>query len=988
MIVPAAFCRFQGEDAMTRRAVGTWADTLPVSERAPAIAALGVAVTALSTVGADIGTAEQIANAFKASMEAGKNFIYPRRLLWWLSPEDHWEGLKQRLSPHIAAQAWRIFIKTNGHVELQAGYARGEEETFPELVPWLAELLWTNEAGVRSLFFDAAEDESRRSWHWPLRLGFLPDGASQNLMAEFSKNDREWSIMLTRSIDVAGTGQGCDLLLSPLDAAETRALVERHRIRATTIVLLDCKPFTTVEQARAFSALKTAARAAAIASVSNSRKVETIVEIIRALSHNEPFDWAISDAAREVGGIPLIVAEPQFIYHSHIGAVGDRWAARLDAQRKPRALESVHGISLADQIRSINRGDFFSESSEASRLAEKMNEALAGSDPQPRYLGATVRPVEASRQAEAPSTCPLVHNQWRLLVVNIAPRSGPQELPAFPDARIDWRQDQQNLSIVVTAPNCDLVPTSPWLLDDLTRWVRSSSSEDVSHYLESGREDDERPRDSASAKMTIRAVGPSDDALFLIRPRAAGPLKARILVVHANRVLQTAILEAEVARDEPGEASGVVRSSDDERGKFDESIRLVPEGMIRSDMQDLEERRVFDLAILTNDSLTGTPQGTVIVDEKVSLQDFGEVKKVADRVGTRLKEMVEAPKDFRGPGSQAMTELLRNLANDGVLIRRYLSLAGLKPLLDSKSKFDRIQIVAAKPDEALPVEFIYDGKAPDPNTAEICPNQAKALDDGSCGTCPHHEADTYVCAMRFWGLSKVIERHIFGKKKPSFEGKDDVTATAAPSLDRDRIKRPTRRLFASSQRAENFTGGPDALRDIVQRLERSTKPAGKAFAASKWTEWCVFVKQSTPSLCVLLPHIDVDKGNDVIEIGTRDLRTNAQIDEDFVGTNHPVIVFLLGCETAAPELRLASFVASFRDAGAEVVIGTLTPILGRHAAPVANALIEQLDRFWDGGRSAVTIGDALTNVRRKFMADGLPVGLTLVAFGDADWLLG
>jgi hypothetical protein len=301
---------------------------------------------------------------------------------------------------------------------------------------------------------------------------------------------------------------------------------------------------------------------------------------------------------------------------------------------------------------------------------------------------------------------------------------------------------------------------------------------------------------------------------------------------------------------------------------------------------------------------------------------------------------------------------------------------------------DRIQIVAAKPDEALPVEFIYDGKAPDPNTAEICPNQAKALEDGSCGTCPNREASTHVCAMRFWGLSKVIERHIFGKKKPGSEGKDEVTAKASPSLDRDRIKRPTTRLFASSQRAENFTGGADALRDIVQRLERSTKPPGKAFAASKWAEWCVFVKQSTPSLCVLLPHIDVDNGNDVIEIGTKAFLTNAQIDEDVVGTNHPVIVFLLGCETAAPELRLASFVASFRHAGADVVIGTLTPVLGRHAAPVANALIEQLDQFWDGSRPAVTVGDALTNVRRKFMADGLPVGLTLVAFGDADWLVG
>jgi hypothetical protein len=988
IIVPCGSCTFRGEYTMTPRAIGNWADVLPVSEHAPAIAALGVAVIALSGSGADMSSPEEIAKAFKARMDGVKlsHLLYPRRLQWWQSPPDHWESMKKRLSPKIAAEAWKSFIRGNGTVEIQVGFALPQsDETFTELVPWLTELLWTEEAGVRSFFLEGKR-ESRRSWHWPLRLGFLPDSSSQNLMAEFAKNDHEWSITLTRSIDVAGTGQGCDLLLSPLDAAETRVLVETHGIRATTIVLLDRRPFTTVEHALAFRVLGTAARAAAIASVSNSRKVDTIVEIIRALSHNEPFDWAISHAAREGGGIPLTVADPEFIYHSHIGAVGDLWAARLDARREPGELGVSGRPSIANEIRSINSGGFFSERSDASRLAEKINEALTGADPPPRYLGATVQPVERAGEAEVPKTSAsaLVHNQWRLLVVNIAPRIGRQELPAFPDARIDWRQDRQTLSIVVTAPNCDLLPTSQRFLDDL-RGYGSRSGETVPRLPESKLEGDGRPRDSASTQVTIYSIGRSSDALFFIRPRAAGSLKARILVVHANRVLQTAILNAEVVGGEPDEISGAAGRIDDESGESEGSIRLVPEGMIRSDMQDLEERRAFDLAILTNNSLTGKPQGTVIADDKALLQDFGEIKKIADRVGTRLKEMVEAPKEFRGAGSEAMAALLRTLANDGVLIRRYLSDAGLKSILDRNP--DRIQVVAAKPDEVLPVEFIYDGKAPDPKTAEICPNQAKALDDGSCGTCPNSEASSHVCAVRFWGVRKVIERHIFGKKRPSTEGKDEVTAKA-PSLDRDRIKRPATRLFASSQRAENFTGGPVALSELVQRLKGSTKPAGEAFSASKWAQWRAFVRQSSPSLCVLLPHTDVDNENDVIEIGTKDFLTNAQIDEDVVGTNHPVIVILLGCETARPELRLASFVASFRHAGADVVIGTLTPILGRHAAPVANALIEQLDQFWDGSCRVTTIGDALKNVRRTFMSAGLPIGLTLVAFGDADWLIG
>ncbi len=949
-----------------------------------AVAALGVAVSAFGGAEPDLENPEQIAKAFEAEMNRRAAWPSPGRLHWWLSFSDHWEGLKRRLSPKIAAEAWRSFVKAHGPVELQAGFASPEKDTFPELVPWLAELLWTPEARIESIFFEVRGGESRHAWHWPLRLGFLPDASSQELMTAFTGRDDAWSGRLTRPVDVAATGQGCDMLLSPLDAAETRALVERHRVRATTIVLLDRKPFATPEQARDFLELRASARAATIASISNTNKDQTIVDIIEEISHDVSFDWAISRAARKCGGIPLIVADEKFIHHSKITVVGNLWAARLGAQGDLLGSLELVGPRFANEIRSINRGIFHSELGDASRLAEKINEGLAGSTPPPRYIGASLQPVfgrTGRADVRTKFANAFVRNEWRLLAVNIAPRAGPQDLPRFPDERIDWSQDRQTLSIVVTAPNCDLLSAPHHFVEDL----RYGQPLGEISYLERMFIFDERPQESASTEITIHSVGSSSDALFFIRPRDAGSIKARILVVHANRVLQTAILNAEVHSRNSSVESGAAGAADQEGAETGAIIQLVPEGTIRSELQDLEDRRVFDLAILTNDSLTGAPQGTLIADDKVFLQDFAEIKKIADRVGARLKEMVETPKDFRDADSEATAALLRNLANDGVLIRRYLSDAGLKPILARNP--DRIQVVAAKPDEALPVEFIYDGKAPDPKTAQVCPNQARALNSGSCQACPNREASTHVCAVRFWGLSKVIERHIFGKTKPGSEGKDEITARG-PSPDRERIKRPSTRLFASSQRAGNFPGGADALRELIQHLELSTKPAGKSCAASKWDQWRAFVQQSTPSLCVLLPHTDVDDGNDVIEIGSGDLLTNAQIDEDVVGTNHPVVVILLGCETARPELKLASFVASFRHAGADVVIGTLTPVLGRHAAPIASALIEQLDQLWLGGGRVTTIGDALTNVRRAFMSKGLPIGLTLVAFGDADWLVG
>jgi hypothetical protein len=55
---------------------------------------------------------------------------------------------------------------------------------------------------------------------------------------------------------------------------------------------------------------------------------------------------------------------------------------------------------------------------------------------------------------------------------------------------------------------------------------------------------------------------------------------------------------------------------------------------------------------------------------------------------------------------------------------------------------------------------------------------------------------------------------------------------------------------------------------------------------------------------------------------------------------------------------------------------------------MAEALVEQLDQCWSEPFKVATMGDVMTLIRRRFMSQGLPAGLALVAFGDADWLLG
>jgi len=87
------------------------------------------------------------------------------------------------------------------------------------------------------------------------------------------------------------------------------------------------------------------------------------------------------------------------------------------------------------------------------------------------------------------------------------------------------------------------------------------------------------------------------------------------------------------------------------------------------------------------------------------------------------------------------------------------------------------------------------------------------------------------------------------------------------------------------------------------------------------------------------------------------------------------------------DARGGSLPAILQRNGARVVIAAMTTVLGRHANRVARDLAITLRDAAQAPTSAY-VGTIMSSIRRKLLADGLALGLAVVAFGDADVVLG
>jgi hypothetical protein len=464
-------------------------------------------------------------------------------------------------------------------------------------------------------------------------------------------------------------------------------------------------------------------------------------------------------------------------------------------------------------------------------------------------------------------------------------------------------------------------------------------------------------------------VGASTEVRFPLLTGDPGErIEARIVVLHRNRVLQTVLIRGTVVADlaQPGDV---------------EPIQMITEVVARARLDELAGRSRFDAAMILNHTGEGLGRLTRIAGERVDVSVPHDVDRAVSAVQAMLETLVLEPVDTIALESQRMAGLLVDLARHG---RTFYDAIVLDQVGEAFATADRIQVVAAVPEAYLPVEFVYDQVAPTEN-AKLCPHARQALaGEIAPDACRDHAGDRkVVCPLGFWGLTKVIERHVHTPERAN-DVRRDFSLLCEPTSARRTLGPVGNATFAASVKVEGFRKGITA--ELVANLRQATSATVEP--ARTWKKWVRDVRKLNPSLLVILPHTLSEDGIATMEVGRSAHLGAVDIAAEHVGASPDArpIVLLLGCETGDDDLAFQRFPAAFRRNGAAIVLATLTKVLGRHAAPVADRLVREL--VAQSRREEATFGDVMLAMRRALLLDGYPMVLALTAYGDADWRFG
>src|SRR5262249_41658552 len=156
-------------------------------------------------------------------------------------------------------------------------------------------------------------------------------------------------------------------------------------------------------------------------------------------------------------------------------------------------------------------------------------------------------------------------------------------------------------------------------------------------------------------------TGKSKPQPFVLRTAPEpGPVAVRILVLHRNRVLQTAILTGSAVVDPAAAPSG-------------NRIVLEVESVVHARLDDLDVRRPFDVALVMNHQPGGREGMTAVTAGKVVVKSLGTTATYAASVRTLLEDAVLNRSTRATLRDAEVRELLFNLAQAGVQLYKFVT---------------------------------------------------------------------------------------------------------------------------------------------------------------------------------------------------------------------------------------------------------------------------------------------------------------------------
>jgi hypothetical protein len=147
--------------------------------------------------------------------------------------------------------------------------------------------------------------------------------------------------------------------------------------------------------------------------------------------------------------------------------------------------------------------------------------------------------------------------------------------------------------------------------------------------------------------------GPSTECEFQFTPLVTTTFEGRITVLHRGRVIQTAVLKMAVAE-------GLAQMPETDQLELSE---LIP---VRSHLGNLDERRQFDAAFVTNHTSSQRPVLTGISEDHAWLANLEACKPITEEINLALSEVAFSVEDYKmGLESKKGEELLKRLVFSG-----------------------------------------------------------------------------------------------------------------------------------------------------------------------------------------------------------------------------------------------------------------------------------------------------------------------------------
>ena len=872
---------------------------------------------------------------------------------------------------------------------------------------------WLHDLMVRTLFKQGGALVVDRStahsfkWDWPLQTAML--GAAESPIAVALVEGFRYDGLI-ELVNPSAAPRELMLMAGNLVDAVREALSAPQR-EATLVVVLGDAPDDWPETQALIQVLRSRLRAGAVVlcpvDPSNQRRwLELFVE---GLTHNRPVDQALQAAAREAKlATPLIVGDGRFVALSAIAETAKRIGrAILDAPAlaasptfdlPPWGFSYLRGLGTPTNM---DYGIALVDAADSMLWAQERGDATALAELKSAIAGLTVGPFHVSRVEAGRIPRRFPRNQ--LPDSFESPDEGSAEgqavgrartLDAAPDiARVEYGSPEPKY-----APAEPPMRTPRWVQGDIYDYEGRRSSRVMRNetyaleiFISPVRAGELVGPDSLDERLLppttdghrlkiaftplwkahsqalhpaqvqvvhLPPVGDSGKAIFYFHtPKDLRELRARIVVLTGNRVLQTLILELE------------------EGARQAAKLALSLENIVSTDFGDQSVSPAFDASIVLNDNSAGQVGVTVIAGEQV---DFFHPPNI-NTVVANISSWLTALNTEEGSAGAALTlqdpvlqKLLLDLAINGQSLRQ--EIVEQAPALQAISQLRNIQFVEAVPKGLFPVEFVYAGQVS--IGATMCPNAAKALlDETYHNSCPHAGSSKHHCPALFWGFSKCIERHTAART--------EVHKFAQPTTSERTLRPFASMLLATSKNVlDQSILPPDGIQVSL------AKYGAKHARAADWEAWRKEVSARSPSTLLLLPHSEASPETGhlaALEIGGK-LRGVGEIDDgDVVGSEkkHP-IVLVLGCSTALPEVLFVNSLSRFRVAGAAVTLGTLGMITGSQTVRFVEKLLAMMK---SAAQQGANFDEAFLRVKRAMLAEGYPFVLSLIAYGNTGWRL-